>query len=302
MKSAMKKRFGGLFGSRPTASDTPLREVFRRFRRNKVAVAGLIVFLLICFACIFAPFITRWEYFEVNVPRRLEGPSADYILGTDALGRDIFSRLLYGGRITLRIALVSTVAAAVIGGIMGLAAGYFGRRADSFISPVLDAIASIPVILLAVVIESVFGWARGYFMYAIIIAAIPQFARLVRASVMNIIGSEYIEAAKALGVSHFGIIYRHVLHNVAPQFIVRFTGGLAESLLTCTIMGYLDIGITPPMPEWGVMVYLSRSYVFSTPLSMIIPCAVISICVISIGLFGDGLRDALDPKEITMQE
>ena len=244
-----------------------------------------------------APFLTKWDYSRIDRNALFERPSFKHILGTDSLGRDMLSRILYGGRITLKVALGATTLAAVIGGIIGLIAGYFKGIADLIISPVLDALAAIPVLLLALVTETVLGWGRGYFIYAMAIAAIPQFARLVRAAVMNIRECEYIESARALGVGHFEIILRHVLHNVAPPLIVRFTSGISEAILTCTIMGYLGIGINPPTPEWGVIIYVSKSYIRKAPHNMIIPCAVIALCVISVNLFGDGLRDALDPRD-----
>ena len=221
-------------------------DTFRRLSGNKLALLCLAVFLIICLLCAFAPVVTKWNYSAISIDARMLQPSPEHLLGTDNLGRDMFSRILYGGRVTLRITFTSTLIALVIGSIIGLAAGYFGGKVDFFISPVLDIFAAVPVILLAIVFEAMIGWGQGNFMYAIAIAAVPQFARLVRASVMSIVGSEYIEAARALGVSHLGVISRHVAHNVAPQLVVRFTTALAEALLTCTIMGYLSIGINPP--------------------------------------------------------
>ena len=272
-------------------------EAVRRIARNKIAVASFFIFVIICLACAFAPYLTKWSYANINKDVQLERPSFTHILGTDNLGRDTFSRLLYGGRITLRIAFVSTLMAAAIGCVIGLPAGYFGSPADTIISPILDMISSVPVILLVIVMEFALGWGSGNFMYAMVIAAIPQFARLMRASVMTIMGREYIEASRALGVSHTKIMLRHVMHNAAPALIIRFTNGVAEGLLTCTVMGYLGIGINPPTPEWGVIVYNAKTYIRRAPLMIIIPCAVIVISVISLCLFGDGLRDALDPKE-----
>ena len=272
-------------------------EAIRRLGRNRVATASFFIFIIICLACALAPVITRWNYSDINREVQLEHPSFEHIFGTDNLGRDVFSRLLYGGRITLKIAFVSTLLATIIGCAIGLPAGYFGGKIDSIISPVLDMLASIPVILLVIVVEIVLGWGYGNFMYALVIAAVPHFARLMRATVMNIMGYEYIEAARALGVSHFKIMLRHVMHNAAPPLIVRFTTGVAEALLTCTIMGYLGIGINPPVPEWGVIVYAAKALIRRAPRLLIIPCAVIAISVISLCLFGDGLRDALDPRE-----
>jgi ABC-type dipeptide/oligopeptide/nickel transport system permease subunit len=272
------------------------RDALRRFGRNRIAVICLGIFLIICLSCALAPNLTKYDYSSINANDRLSKPSWTHLLGTDNLGRDLFTRILYGGRMTLRITFTSTVIALLIGSVIGLAAGYFGGRVDFMISPVLDILAAIPVILLALVFEALLRWGNGNFMYAIAIAAIPQFARLVRVSVINIMGSEYIEAARALGVGHLGVIFRHIVHNVAPALIVRFTSALAEAMLTCTVLGYLSIGINAPTPEWGNIVYLSKNFIRLAPQLMIIPCAVISLCVISISLVGDGLRDAMDPR------
>lgn len=271
-------------------------DALRRFGRNRIAVICLTIFLIICISCALAPYLTKYDYAHIDTKNNLATPSLTHLLGTDNLGRDFFARMLYGGRMTLRITFTSTVIALVIGSVIGLAAGYFGGRTDFIVSPVLDILAAIPVILLALVFEAMLGWGNGNFMYAIAIAAIPQFARLVRVSAIDIMGSEYIEASRALGVGHLGVIFRHVGHNVAPALIVRLTTALAEAMLTCTILGYLSIGINPPTPEWGNIVFQSKNYIRLAPHFMIVPCAVISVCIISINLFGDGLRDALDPR------
>ena len=297
MSVGSRNETDGVPGTRPVLSNSHWVDFAWRLSKNKVAVAAFAVFLLICLACIFAPYITRWTYYEMNTNNIMQSPSSEHILGTDNLGRDMFSRILYGGRMTLQIAFSSAILALVIGGALGLVAGYFGRWLDFIISPLLDIIASIPVLLLVIVCEAVLGWGRGNFRYALALAAIPQIARLTRASVMNILGQEFIEAARALGVSHIGIISRHILHNIAPPLIIRFTSVLAEALLTCTIMGYLGIVVSPPTPEWGFIVFAARSHIRANPQLMIIPCAVIAICVLSISLFGDGLRDALDPRD-----
>lgn len=272
-------------------------QALRRLGKNKSAMAGFILFALISLACIFAPCLTHWGYGEFDIPNRLSGPSRAHILGTDNFGRDVFSRLLYGGRVTLGIAFFSTFLASSIGSVIGLIAGYFGSRVDYWISPLLNTLASVPAIILALVFEAVFSRGHGYFMYAIVIAAIPQFARLIRASVINIMGREYIAASQALGLGHFGIILRHILPNVAPTLMIRITGGVSESLLICTVMGYLMIGIRPPIPEWGGIIQNAYAFIRLFPHMMIIPCAVVSACVISINLFGNGLRDAFDPRD-----
>ena len=275
----------------------PRVDALRRLTKNKTAIAGLIVFIIIVMSCICAPLLTKHTYYELNIDLVRATPSREHILGTDNLGRDMLARILYGGRMTLKIAFVSTILAAIFGSIVGLLSGYFGRRTDFVLSHILDMIASIPVYLLVIVAETAIGWSRGNFMYALALAAVPQFARLVRASVITTMGYEYIEAARALGVSHIMIIIRHIFRSVAPQLIVRFTSGVAEALIICSIIGYLGIGISPPTPEWGLLAFIGRAYIRTTPLLMGLPCAAITLSVISLSLFGDGLRDVLDPRE-----
>jgi len=268
----------------------------RRLWSNKVAIVSISIFIIICLACLFAPYLTKYTYRDISIDRILLPPSFAHPFGCDNLGRDLFTRMLYGGRVTLRITLTASVMAAVVGSAIGLIAGYFGGIVDRLISPVLDVLASIPVFLLIIVVEYVLGWGQGTFMYALAIAAVPQFARVVRGSVMSVVGSEYIEAARALGVRHPMIIIRHVLHNVAAPMIIRFTSGVAEMLLMCTILGYLSVGIGPPTPEWGSIAQTGRGHVRLNPHLMLIPCAIITTCVVSLSLFGDGVRDALDPR------
>ena len=279
------------------SSEKIWRGVVRRFLRNKTALISLIIFLVICLACALAPFLTPWGYGTINSANIRATPSIMHILGTDGLGRDIFTRLLFGGRVTLRVALLSTALALIIGGVLGLFAGYFGGHIDLVIFPILDILASIPIILLVVVVEAVFGFGNGYFMYAMIIAAIPQFARIARASAMNIAGCDYIEAARALGVGHITTLFRHVLHNITSPLIVRFARGVAEAILICTILGYLGIGTRPPMPEWGGIIHGAYSSIRTHPHIMIVSCAVVTICIVSVHLFSEGLREALNPRE-----
>ena len=297
MKTGTKENAGGTRDLYPAKSGSIWSEALRRLLGNKAAIIGLFVFIAICLACVSAPWLSKWGYSVINPEQRLELPSVRHIMGTDNLGRDTFARILYGGRTTLKIALCSTIIAAVAGCLIGLVAGYFGGRADFILSHVLDMLAAIPVFLLVIITEAALGWGRGNFMFAMAIAAVPQFARLVRASVQSIKGCEFIEASRALGESHAGIILRRILHNIASPLIVRLTGGITEMLMLCTIMGYLGVGINPPMPEWGALAYTARSYIRGEPLLIVFPCAAIAVCVISLSLFGDGLRNALDPRE-----
>ena len=275
----------------------PWRESLRRLFKNKSAVVGLIVFLVICFSCAFAPLLSNYDYSALNVTEVNARPSREHLFGTDKLGRDLFTRILYGGRITLRAAFMSTLLATCAGAAIGLVSGYFGRRVDFLLTRIIDMLAAIPNLLLIIVMEIAFGWGKGYFMYAMAISAVPKFARLVRANVQSVMGREFIEASRALGLGHVRIILKHVLHNVLSPLMVLMTTGFAEAILNCTILGYLSVGVNPPTPEWGALAYAGRSNMVSNPHIAFFPCLVIVICVISVNFFGNGLRDALDPKE-----
>ena len=272
-------------------------DVVYNLYKNKIATIGLLVFMLICLACLFAPFLTRWTFNEIHFEKFMLSPSREHILGTDRLGRDVFTRLLYGGRTTLQITFVSTVLATIVGTTIGLIVGYFGGWLDRLISGFIDTLASIPLFILVLACELALGWGEGNFMYAMAIAATPGYVRLVRASVMDIVRLEYIEASRALGLSHFQVITRHILHNIAPKLMVRFTSGATEALLLCSVMGYLGIGINPPRPEWGFLAYYGREFIRSRPSMLIIPCIAIIVTALSLNLFGDGLRDVLDNRE-----
>ena len=270
---------------------------FGRLWRNKASMAGLGLFLFICLACILLPDRLKWNYFEPVFSDSLKLPGPEHIFGTNVLGRDMLSGVLYGGRNTLRIAASATFFAAVTGSVLGLVTGYFSGRTDFIISRLVDLVSSIPVILLALAVEYALGWGKGRFGYAIAISAAPQFVRLVRASVQSIMGREYIEAARALGVGHFGIIRRHVLRNIATPVIIHLTNCFSEAILTCTILGYLVIGINPPTPEWGALVYRGKEYIFTKTYLTVFPALAIMACIISLNFFSNGLRDALDPRE-----
>lgn len=266
----------------------------RRFCRSPLPVAGLVLLLAVILLCALAPFISQYDYLAIDLSNTCAGPDAEHLLGTDTLGRDMLSRMLYGGRTTLRITFTALALSAVAGTVIGLFAGFFGGTVDLVIMRLTEALASVPTVLLAIVVECAIGWGHGYYMYAIAIAFIPPVVRLLRTLTMNIMGSEYIEAARALGVGSAGIIFRHVLHNVASPLIVHLSASAAEILLTCTVLSYIGLGVTPPEPEWGIMVNIGYSYLFTAPHVCLIPCLAVIVCALCMNLVGIGLRDALD--------
>ena len=270
----------------------PWKTGFKRFIANTPAVIAAVVFLVVALSCVCAPIITDGDYLSFDTEAVNARFSWEHPFGTDALGRDLLKRILFGGRETLKISFAALFYGALSGTVIGVAAGYYGGKTDTFLMRIVELISSIPVILLVVAAECLLGWGKGNYMYAIALNLIPSFAKIIRASVMEIAGSEYIEAAKALGVGDFKIILRHVLRNIAAPFIIQLSAAAAESMLTCTIVGYLGFGINPPTPEWGSLVATNYSLLRSKPGVALMPCVVIVVCSLALNLMGNGLRDA----------
>jgi peptide/nickel transport system permease protein len=232
---------------------------------------------------------------SMDVSRAMSPPSRENPFGTDYIGRDLLSRVLYGGRNTLYIAFSATLMAAAVGSLIGIVSGYYGGNIDFYVMRLMDILSSVPSFLLAIIVEVALGWGEGNFRYALAIAAVPSFARLLRPSVMGIMSSQYIEASRALGAGTAGIIYRHVVHNIAAPLLIQFTSSVANTILTCTILGYLGIGISPPTPEWGSLVYYGTAYLRNAPHIALFPSMAVTLTVLSLNILGNGLRDALDP-------
>lgn len=277
-------------------SRSPWLSALLRFVRNPLGIIPALMLLVIIVLCLLAPVIAPYDYLALDLKNVAAPPGGDHLLGTDTLGRDTFSRLLVGGRTTIGITFCALGISAVLGAVFGVAAGYLGGRADVFIMRITEALASVPTVLLAVVVETALGWGEGNYMYAIGLAFAPPVVRITRACVMNIMTSEYIEAARALGVGGFGIIFRHVLHNIASPLLVHLSSTAADCLLMCTILGYIGLGITVPEPEWGLMVNMGYSYLRTAAHVGLIPCAVVVICALCLNLVGNCIRDALDDK------
>ena len=274
----------------------PLRRAARRYCKNKAAMVCLLLFLLILGACLAAPLVTSRDPEAMDLSIVKAPPSAEHPLGTDILGRDLFARMLYGGRLTFGICFTA-IGLSLFGIVLGVLAGYFGGKADQIISRVNDALASIPIFLLAVFIEMCLPSGQGNYKYAIALALMPPLVRLSRTLVMEVLDSEYIEAARALGVKDFRIAAGHVLRNISGPLIVQVFSNLSEAILTCTIMGYLGLGVRMPKVEWGTIVKEGLQSILSAPLQIVMPCLVVFVCVLSINVVGNGLRDAAAKEE-----
>ncbi|MFD1204435.1 MULTISPECIES: nickel transporter permease [Sporosarcina] len=274
----------------------PWREAWRSFSKNKVAVVGAIIVLFFILLAVFAPLIAKEGLNDQLQSDRLLPPSAQYWLGTDDFGRDILSRIIYGARISLSVGFFSVIASVIVGSILGIIAGYYGRWVDMIISRIFDIMLAFPSILLAIAIVSVLGPGLENALIAIAIINVPNFGRLIRSKVLSIKEDEYITAAKAIGMKDARILFSHILPNSMAPVIVQGTLAVATAILEAAALGFLGLGAQAPAPEWGKMLADSKSYLQSAPWTMIFPGLAIMLTVLGFNLMGDGLRDALDPK------
>lgn len=271
-------------------------EAMIRLVHNKTAMAGIFVLLIITLLCLSASLICPEGYNEQNIADRFTGPGSEYLLGTDRLGRSMLARILYGGRYTLLIGFAATLVSTVMGIILGTFAGYYGGIVDNVIMRVLDVLNSIPNLLMAIVISATLGNGIINTIFAVGIAAVPGFARTVRGPMLAVMNEEYIEAARSIDAKDARIMFRHILPNIMSPIIVQFTLGLAMSILCVSSLSFLGMGIQAPEPEWGALLSDSRQYLQQYPYLANIPGLAVAIVVLAVNLFGDGLRDALDPK------
>ncbi len=271
-------------------------EVWHRMKRSPMAVIGLVLIIVLFVMALFANVIAPFTYSKQNLMHAFESPSSKYIFGTDEFGRDIFSRIVYGARISLQVGFIAVGLSMFIGGFLGALAGYYGGKIDNVIMRIMDVLLSIPSILLAIAIAASLGPGLFNLMIAVGISAIPNYARIVRGSVLSIRGQEFVEAAKAVGSSDLRIIFKHIIPNCTAPIIVQATLGVATAILTAAGLSFIGLGIQPPIPEWGAMLSSGRSYIRDYPYMTLFPGLAIMITILALNFVGDGLRDALDPK------
>lgn len=252
---------------------------------------------LIALAAIFAPLLAHADPLAQNLANQTASPSWQHLMGTDKLGRDVFARILYGARISIRIGFLAVGLAISFGTLFGVIAGYAGGKTDNTIMGAMDIMLAFPSIILAIGITSILGPSINHLMIAVGIVYIPQYARLARSSVLAVKNLEYIEAARAVGAAIPRILWRHVLPNILAPLLVQATLGIATAELEAAGLSYLGLGARPPMPEWGAMLNDARDYWLSAPWALIYPGVAITIMVLGFNLLGDGLRDALDPTQ-----
>ncbi len=275
---------------------TPLGEAWETFRANKIAVVGLCVVVGFILIAIFAPLIAPDQINNQDLTRKLEPSSAEHIFGTDDFGRDIFSRVIYGARLSLSVGFLAVAGSAIIGTLVGVIAGYYGRWVDSLISRVFDIMLAFPSILLAIAVVAILGPSLQNALIAIAIINIPNFGRLIRSRVLSVKEEEYILAAKALGMKDSRILFQHILPNSITPVIVQATLSIATAIIEAAALGFLGMGAQSPTPEWGKMLADSKQYLTDAPWTLFFPGIAIMLVVLGFNLMGDGLRDALDPK------
>jgi peptide/nickel transport system permease protein len=278
------------------AAGGELADLWRRLRRNRAAVAGAGIVTVFVVLAVLAPVLVPFNPIQGNLDDRLHPPSATHWLGTDELGRDLFSRILFGARVSLQIQIVAVVLALLVGVVLGSVGGYLGGYVDHVIMRAMDVLLAFPGIFLALGIIAALGPGLLNLMLAAGISSVPQFARIVRASVLSLKEREFVEAALALGSGSGRVMFRHLLPNCLAPIIVQSTLRMATVLLTASGLSFLGLGVQPPTPEWGAMLSNARSYLIVAPHVATIPGLAIMVVVVGFNLFGDGLRDTLDPR------
>ncbi len=274
----------------------PWIEFMRRLARSKGAVAGLVILLLLVIIALLAPLISPFDPIKIDTAHYLYSPGSPYFFGTDQYGRDVFSRVLYGSRISLVIGLISVGIASVIGVTVGLVSGYYGGWVDSILMRLIDVMLAFPGILLALGIVSMLGPSLRNVMIAVGISSVPTYARLTRGSVLSARTELYVDAAHVTGVPNRLILYRHILPNVVAPVIVAATLGVGAAILWAAALSFLGLGAQPPTAEWGRMLSDGRQYLRDQWWIATFPGLAIMVTVLAMNMLGDGLRDALDPR------
>jgi peptide/nickel transport system permease protein len=276
-----------------------MKQVWKRLKRNRPALLGLFIIAVFAFFTIFANFIADYDTMAIrhDTAHRLQPPSSAHIFGTDEFGRDIFARTIHGARVSLSVGLVSTVISVMLGGVIGLASGYYGGRIDATVMRIVDVLLGIPVILVAISIAAALGPGITNLLIAITLAQVPRFVIIVRSMILTIVGQEYVEAARAYGSRDSHILFKHILPNAMGQIVVQATMNVSSMILSTAALSFLGMGVQPPDPEWGSMLSDGREFMRYSMHVVLYPGLAISFASLALNMLGDGLRDALDPRQ-----
>jgi peptide/nickel transport system permease protein len=273
-----------------------LYDIWRQLKKNKLAVVALVVLVLLVLVAILAPLIAPYSYTQQNAKLKNAGPSAEHLLGNDRLGRDILSRLIYGARPSLQMGVIAVAIAATLGIALGAVAGYFGGWVDNLSMRLLDIYQAVPMFLLCVALAAILGPSLQNAIIALGVGTVPGYARIMRASVLTVREKEYIESARAIGVSNRRIILKHIIPNAIGPLIVQITMGVGACILAGSALSFIGLGVQPPIPEWGALIADARNTMRQYPTHALYPGICVIISVLACNLLGDGLRDALDPR------
>ena len=273
-----------------------MKEFFYRLIHNKLAVTGGVILILFILMAVLAPVIAPYDPYYMDASATLAPPSAEHLLGTDNMGRDILSRIFYGAQISLKVSIVSVSIATAAGVILGVVAGYFGKLTDGIISRILEIMFAFPEVLLALLIMSILGPSLNNIMIAIGIVYTPIFARITRGAVLSVKDSLYVEAARSIGVKDSIIIVRHILPNILSPILVQITLSLAFAILSEASLSFLGIGVEPDIPSWGIMLNNGKAWIEIAWWVGVFPGIAIALAVLGFNILGDGLRDVLDPR------
>ncbi|MBN1316070.1 MAG: ABC transporter permease [Anaerolineales bacterium] len=282
----------------PDNRQSPWKKAMREFTRNRMALFGLIIVLVLILVALMAPILAPYDPYEMDIKARFSPPTLQHLFGTDNFGRDIFSRILYGARISLQVGIVSVVIGLVIGVLVGAIASFIGGAVDNVVMRLMDAFLAFPSIMLALLLRFVFGPSITSVMIAIAIIRIPVFARTIRSSVLSERERDYVTAALSIGQTKANILFRHIIPNSLAPLIVMVTVFFANAILIEASMSFLGIGTPPPQPSWGIMLSDGRQYMENHLHVVLFPGLAISSVVLGVNLLGDGLRDMLDPRLI----
>ena len=275
----------------------PVYEAWLRLVRNKTAILGLVILVALVLIAIFAPVIAPYGYDEISMSDKMVGPCLAHPFGTDQLGRDMFTRCLYGTRITLPVAVLAVTAAVLVGGTIGVVAAYFGGSVDNILMRFVDIWGSIPGIMLAIAIVAVFsGEGAMSIVCGLSMGAVPNMARTFRGAIFTVIDNDYVESSRSMGASAMRIMLKHLLPNAVGPVILSVVGLLGVEVLCVSALSFVGIGITPPTPEWGALLSAGKQYLSTAPYLGLYPGVMIMLSVLGFNLLGDGLRDALDPR------
>lgn len=273
-----------------------IKEVMHRMTYNKLAMVGLFMFIVLALCALFPEFIAKEGFDDQNYSRAFTEPCWEFPFGTDSFGRDILSRCIWGARTSLTIGIISVSFAVIVGGTIGAIAAYKGGQVDNVLMRLMDVLMSIPSFLLCIAITAALGSGFLIIVCAIAIGSIPEYARIVRAAVLTIKGSEFVEAARSIGASDARIMLKHLIPNCLSPIIVQATMGVAGAILSAAGLSFMGLGVQPPTPEWGYMLNAGKQYIRDAWWIVTFPGVTIMAAIFALNLLGDGLRDALDPK------